>query len=97
MPFEAGKPRPKNAGRKKGSENKATPEAKAIFAGILSSQAYVDNLKARFEAGKVHPTIEKMAWEYVHGKPKEILEVSGPDGGPVVTEVKMVIVPRPKE
>jgi hypothetical protein len=35
MPFESGKPRPKNAGRKKGSSNKSTDDIKQAFKNLV--------------------------------------------------------------
>ena len=70
----------KRGGRQKGTQNKSTCEAKEIFESIVHDEEYLANLKARMVSGKVHPGVEKMAWEYVHGKAPDKVEVSGPDG-----------------
>jgi hypothetical protein len=93
MPFQKGKPRPANAGRKKGSENKITAEVKAICLAMVSKPDYLTELEVRLREGKLPPPIEKMLWEYAYGKPKETLELTGAEGGPIqVTKIERVIV-----
>ena len=70
----------KKGGRKPGTLNKGTLEAKAIFEQIIHDPEYLKNLADRLKSGKVHPGVEKMAWEYVHGKTPDKVELSGPDG-----------------
>jgi hypothetical protein len=85
MAFEAGKPRPKNAGRRKGTPNKTTVRVKeAVLAAFdqIGGEQYLMTVALRDPRtfctllGRILPT-----------------EISGPGGDPVeITEVKRVIV-----
>lgn len=73
-PFVRGRPRPANAGRRKGSQNKATKDIKEWFGKFFSSQEYRDNVKARILKGKA-PHVETLGYYYLYGKPKERLQL----------------------
>jgi hypothetical protein len=81
-------------GRRTGSRNKVTQVAQQLASGLVNDQEYLKRLKARLESGKIAPAIEVMLWAYAHGKPKESIELSGPGGGPIVTQIARVIVDR---
>ncbi len=70
----AGQPGP---GRKKGTSNKVTAEAKAVCAAIVDDPTYRKKLIARAKAGELPPAIEAMLWHYAFGKPKEQVEHAG--------------------
>ena len=63
----AGQPGP---GRKKGTLNKVTAEAKAACAAIVDDSTYRKKLMVRAKAGKLAPAVEAMLWHYAYGKPK---------------------------
>jgi len=71
----------KTGGRRKGTPNKVTAEAKAVCAAILDDPTYRTNLTARARAGTLAPAVEAMLWHYAFGKPRESLDVTvGPAG-----------------
>ena len=71
----------KTGGRRKGTPNKVTAEARAVCAAILDDPTYRTNLTARARAGTLAPAVEAMLWHYAFGKPRESLEVTvGPAG-----------------
>ena len=67
----------KTGGRRKGTSNKVTAEAKAVCAAIVDDPAYRKKLIARAKAGELAPAIEAMLWHYAYGKPKEQVEHAG--------------------
>lgn len=83
---------PKTGGRAKGTPNKATVEVKAFCRGILESHDYRVALKRRVKAGELPPGMEQMLWAYAYGKPKEQVELTGAEGGPIVTSIVRRIV-----
>lgn len=78
-PFEKGKSG-NPSGRKKGSPNKATAEAKDACAAIVDDSEYRRNLLEAARKRELAPAVETMLWHYAHGKPKEQVEHSMPDG-----------------
>ena len=71
----------KTGGRRKGTPNKVTAEARAVCAAILDDPTYRTNLTARARAGTLAPAVEAMLWHYAFGRPRESLEVTvGPAG-----------------
>jgi hypothetical protein len=71
--FEAG--HAKLGGRKKGTPNVATAEAKTFATRLVTDKSYRANLRKRLLNGKLHPGVEQMLWHYAHGKPKDTLEI----------------------
>lgn len=65
------------AGRKPGTHNKATLEAKAFCQGLVMDTIYQRRLKRRLLDGDLAPGIEMMIWYYAAGKPKETLALTG--------------------
>ena len=61
----------KTGGRRPGSLNKATVEAKAACAALVDDPVYRQRLATRLRAGKLSPAVECMLWYYAKGKPKE--------------------------
>jgi len=70
-------------GRPKGRLDDRTLAARELARNVLSSKAYVDNLKARADAGKLAPAVEQMLWHYAGGKPPDKVELTGADAGPL--------------
>lgn len=69
-------------GRPKGIPNKANREIRDIARRLLEDPGYLKALKARLLSGKA-PTLEPLLYHYAYGKPKESVEVSGENGGPL--------------
>ncbi len=67
----------KTGGRRNGTSNKVTAEAKAVCAAIVDDPTYRKKLIARAKAGELAPAIEAMLWHYAYGKPKEQVEHAG--------------------
>ena len=74
----------KGKGRPKGRPNKVTLEVRESAMRLVTDPAYVASLKVRLEEGKAG-AMEPTLWHYAYGKPKETIEHSGPNGGPVRT------------
>ena len=71
----------KTGGRRKGTPNKVTAEARGVCAAILDDPTYRTNLTRRARAGTLAPAVEAMLWHYAFGKPKDSLNVTiGPAG-----------------
>lgn len=78
--FVKGDPR---AGRPLGAVGKITREVREIAGNLVEDPEYVASLRARLLTGELAPPIEQMLWYYRYGKPKETVELSGADGGPM--------------
>jgi hypothetical protein len=79
-PFQKGD---KRAGRPKGRKNAATVAVEETCRAIVDDPAYRKNLRARAVLGELAPPVEVMLWHYGYGKPKDRVELSGPDGAPI--------------
>lgn len=79
MPFRAGQ-----GGRKPGARNKNTRDAEAVCRKLVEDKVYRSQFKKRLLAATLPSSLEAMLWHYAYGKPKERLEVTGDDGGPVL-------------
>jgi hypothetical protein len=64
----------KTGGRRPGSLNHATVEAKAACAALIDDPEYRRSLAERLRSGKLAPAVECMLWYYAKGKPKEAIE-----------------------
>ena len=80
-------------GRKKGTPNKATREIKDLATAFLDAN-YWPTLDKRWREGKMSWPEVQTLMAYGYGKPKELHEHAGPDGGPipVVARIERVIV-----
>jgi len=65
-------------GRPKGVPNKASLEAKAACTALVDDPGYRRALAARLRSGKLAPAVETMLWYYAKGKPKDHVDVGGP-------------------
>jgi hypothetical protein len=70
-PGQSGNP----GGRPKGRQNHATREMKDWFRGLFESEKYRASLTVRILAGDA-PHMEKMGYEYLYGKPKNVIEMT---------------------
>ena len=71
----------KTGGRRPGSLNKATVEAKAACTALVDDPVYRQRLATRLRAGKLSPAVECMLWYYAKGKPKEDFGQTSPSPG----------------
>lgn len=60
----------KTGGRRPGSLNKATIEAKTACAELVDDPEYRRRLGERLRSGKLSPAVECMLWYYAKGKRK---------------------------
>jgi hypothetical protein len=84
MAFEKGKPRPPNAGRRKGTPNKVTQAAGEL--ALPYCQRAFERLKEIMEQ-KRHLSSAVKAAEllvaYGYGRPRQVIEHTGADGAPM--------------
>ena len=69
--------RPPNSGRKKGTPNRITVEARTLVSELVTNPNYQHKLRVDFARRKVHPTIESLIWTYHLGKPTQPIAVAG--------------------
>ena len=69
-------------GRPKGLPNKVTRDIAAFARSVLEDKEYVRKLVVRLNQGKA-PAVEAKLYEYGYGRPKETVELTGPNGGPL--------------
>jgi len=72
--------RQKTGGRVKGTPNKATVAGREFAEKLVTDPDYLASVEARAKAGKLPAGVEIMLWHYAHGRPKELLELSGSIG-----------------
>jgi len=72
-------------GRPKGSPNKATADIKAIATRLVNDPGYVASLEVRLKRGTAG-AVEPLLFHYAYGKPKEVRELTGADGAPLVVQ-----------
>lgn len=68
------------SGRKKGTPNRVSVEAKLLCEQLVNDPHYQWRLREDFRLRRVHPTIEAMVWAYFRGKPLQPVAVSGQVG-----------------
>lgn len=71
--------------------NKATREIKEAARLLVEDPEYRAALAVRLKIGEAGP-IEVLLWHYSYGKPKEQVEVTGKDGGPITTAETAAVV-----
>jgi hypothetical protein len=62
---------PKTGGRKAGTRNKVTVEARAAATEIVDSRAYRRKLATRALNGTLAPAMETLLWHYAKGRPMD--------------------------
>jgi len=87
MAFEAGKPRPETAGRKKGSTNKATADIKAMISNALTLAGGESYLLRQADENPV-------AFMGLIGKilPKQVDVDANIAGNIAITEIRRIII-----
>ena len=92
MAWPKGRPRPPNAGRRKGTPDKNSIPfdshgkplvVSTIARALVSSPEYLLTVQARLLSGTLAPALEAMLWYYAYMKPREQLALTGEDGGPL--------------
>jgi hypothetical protein len=80
----------RRGGRQKGTPNKLTAENKAEIQDIarlaFSDPDYRQKLQARLNEGRA-PHIELFYLQHLYGKPVDVTQIQGVDGGPVETKI----------
>lgn len=71
-------------GRPKGVPNKTTLQVRELAQSLVTDEVYLQKLRAQLRAGKCAPAVESMLWHYGYGKPKDVVEVTGSDGAPLL-------------
>lgn len=78
--------RKKFGGRKAGTQNKVTEKIRDISQSLLARPMYQEMLKAKLDAGTLHPSVEAMLYYYAFGKPKEVIESTLPTSVKIIHE-----------
>ena len=65
------------SGRKKGTPNRITVEAKVLVAQLVNDPAYQHRLRHDFRLRRIHPTVETLVWQYHLGRPTQPIAMSG--------------------
>ena len=68
---------------RKASRTKSRPRRGRRARNSLTIPVYRDRLKARLLAGRLPPALECLLWHYAKGKPKDDLQVTGNERGPL--------------
>jgi hypothetical protein len=84
-------------GRKPGVPNKVTREVRDLAEALISNDAYLATLRRKLLAGKCNPQIEAMLWHYRYGKPKDTVEITGENGGPISVIRRVIVDPDESE
>lgn len=77
-------------GRIKGVPNKATVQVRELAQGLVNDTDYLVKLRAQLRAGKCAPAVESMLWHYAFGKPKDVVEVTGTNGSPLIPALRLL-------
>jgi hypothetical protein len=72
-----GSPRTPGSGRKKGTPNRKSVEARALCSQLVNDARYQAKLRSDFVRRRLHPSIEQMLWNYHLGKPRESVTLTG--------------------
>jgi hypothetical protein len=70
-------------GRPKGSKNKTTLLGQQIAQRFIKNRKGLKKMKEQYEQGTLHPSLVQMFFHYGCGKPKDVIELTDPDGKPV--------------
>jgi hypothetical protein len=82
MAWPKGRSRPKTpgSGRKKGASNKVTRDVQAWAQGVMEDPAVKAKTLTQAQQGRLSPAVFIELMHYAYGKPKDRLELSGPNG-----------------
>ena len=79
----------KRGGRRVGTRNKVSGEARAVARGLLDDPAYWKSLKRRLIRGEA-PRIELLIWEYGYGKPR-VAPDEAPEGADSTADLAQIL------
>lgn len=65
------------SGRKPGTPNRITVEARALCSQLVNDPVYQSKLRKDFKVRRIHPTIESLVWTYHLGKPLQPVALQG--------------------
>lgn len=65
------------SGRKKGTPNRVSVEARTLVSELVNNPIYQHKLRTDFARRRVHPTIESLVWQYHIGKPTQPIAIAG--------------------
>jgi hypothetical protein len=63
-------------GRKLGSLNRSSTEARVFAEKLVTDETYRQSLKERLLSGKLHPTIEVLMWHLYAGRPRQAIDLT---------------------
>jgi hypothetical protein len=88
MARAGGRPKglPKTGGRKKGVVNKVTREVRDWARALFEDPQVQAKTLSMMQDMTIPSGIYNELLHYAYGKPKEMVELSGPNGGPVQTQ-----------
>ena len=72
-------------------------DPKAFALAVINSRDFRQYIVNQLTLGDLPPAILVRLMDYAWGKPVERVEHTGKDGGPVVTEIRRVIVRAPQD
>jgi len=75
-------------GKKRGTANRVTIEAREAAALIVDDPAYRESLRARVIAGQA-PHMEPLLWTYAKGRPVDRVELGGPGAFEKLTDAEL--------
>ena len=65
------------SGRRKGTPNRKSVEARALCSQLVNDVRYQIKLRSDFVRRKLHPSVEMMLWNYHLGRPHENVTLTG--------------------
>ena len=76
-------------------ESRIARESRLVAQRMVRDPHYRARLKQQLRDGSLHPSIEKMLWEYAYGKPRkhEVLTVEGAGDRPINVIKRIVVRP----
>jgi hypothetical protein len=76
-------------------ESRLARESRVFAQRLVRDLHYRNRLKQQLRDGSLHPSIEKMLWEYAYGKPRkhEVLTVEGAGDRPINVIKRIVVRP----
>jgi hypothetical protein len=92
--FQKGQPRPAKAGRRVGTPNKSTQEVGQFCREVLETPEFRQKWREYFLKTPLHrmePKLLALCFSYAYGKPREHIELTGAEGGPLEPQVTIYI------
>jgi len=53
---------------------------------MVTDPAYLKKFRQRLLSGKINPVLERMAWEFAYGRPRQQLEIDWSESAPLSLE-----------